>query len=1031
MAFFQTSVVNKYLNSQDKDIVKQAYEKFTAYFHNHEIQKNIRNAKEEQFQEGFLRELFVNVLGYTLNPNPEFNLTTEFKNEQGAKKADGAILYDSKALAVIELKGTNTTDLDKVAAQAFGYKNNQSSCIYIITSNFEKLRFYIDNQVEHIEFNLFTLTEEQFKLLWFCLNKDSLIAGAPEKAKKESLVADENVTKQLYKDYSAFKNDLWLNMIKNSPEADQLLLYKKTQKLLDRFLFIFFSEDSGLLPPNSISSMVARWEILQEQDAYKPLYDIFKQFFSYINTGKKGKTNQDDIFAYNGGLFLPDDILENISIDDAVIHPHVMKLTAYNFESDVNVNILGHIFENSLNEIENVRARLEGIDVDKKQTKRKKDGVYYTPKYITKYIVDNTVGKLCEEKKVELGIDESEYAKGSVGRQKRTRQKLYDNLNNYRDWLLTLTICDPACGSGAFLNQALEFLIAEHAYTDELEIKLFGEGIPFRYVTDKILENNLFGVDINEESVEIAKLSLWLRTAEKGRKLTSLNNNIKCGNSLVDDPKIAGDLAFNWEKSFPDVFAKGGFDVVITNPPYVRADSPGNLLPFRKYMVSCGKYQTLKGKWDLYIPFIELSIQLLTSKGLLSLIIPDAYCHADYSTQSLKYFMDNSMLEMIDYYPNIEVFSNIGVKSVIVTLNKGKVDSSFICKIHSADSSYSEMRLDKYPKSFRLDFSPSLIENVTAGVSISEVLYISKGIVGNSDEKKYKGEFKVGDLLSDIFNDNHSKLYYEGKNINKWGLENERWIEYGTERSPSKWSRKGFPEFFDAEKLVVMRSPGKIPRAFLDNEKGIFNESAIGFVRWVDLKGVKNRSLSKSFVNEEERLSFEKISSNFEVHYLLGIMNSKLIRYELNSNRRSNIHIYPDDWRKISIVSTSLEIRKKIVEKVETIINCTSNFKKHRFIFCSYLRSQFQKKDLSKKLQSWYELEPDIFLKELNYIIKKEGGNKISKIDEMEWIEVLEVKKSEAKVLQEEIDRAEKEIDQIVYKLYELTEEEIKIVESE
>ncbi|MCD4726963.1 MAG: transposase, partial [Pirellulales bacterium] len=364
-------------------------------------------------------------------------------------------------------------------------------------------------------------------------------------------------------------------MVKNSPETDQLLLFKKTQKLLDRFLFIFFAEDSGLLPPNSISRIVKRWIVLQEEDAYKPLYDIFKQYFGYINTGRKGKCSQDDIFAYNGGLFFPDDVLNNIVIDDDVLHLHVMKLTAYDFQSDIDVNILGHIFENSLNEIENVIARLEGKEVDKNKTKRKKDGVFYTPKYITKYIVDNTIGKLCEEKKAKLGVVDEEYAKGRQNRKKETIKKLDKSLQAYREWLLKITICDPACGSGAFLNQALEFLITEHAYIDELQAQLFGASIVFQDVSNHILEKNIFGVDINEESVDIAKLSLWLRTAQKGRKLTSLNNNLKCGNSLIDDAAVAGEKTFNWQKEFPQIFKekdKKAWHVVfaIHNSRYVK-----------------------------------------------------------------------------------------------------------------------------------------------------------------------------------------------------------------------------------------------------------------------------------------------------------------------------------------------------------------------------------------------------------------------------------------------------------------------------
>ena len=299
---------------------------------------------------------------------------------------------------------------------------------------------------------------------------------------------------------------------------------------------------------------------LKELDAYTPLFDRFKKYFGYLNTGYKGK--QYGVYAYNGGLFKADSVLDTITIDDDLLYKHTLKLSEYDFDSEVDVNILGHFFENSLNELDEIKAQLEGQAVDKSKTKKKKDGVFYTPKYITKYIVENTVGKLCEEKKAELEIIEEEFVStrgltrglNPLPLLKKKKQQLLEKLSNYRNWLLQLTICDPACGSGAFLNQALDFLITEHRYIDELQAKLFGDAMVLSDVEKSILENNLFGVDLNEESVEIAKLSLWLRTAQPNRKLNDLNNNIKCGNSLIDDPEIAGDKAFDWQKEFPQIF---------------------------------------------------------------------------------------------------------------------------------------------------------------------------------------------------------------------------------------------------------------------------------------------------------------------------------------------------------------------------------------------------------------------------------------------------------------------------------------------
>ena len=211
--------------------------------------------KEEQYQGEFLEDLFVKILGYTKpasSNETKFNLTTEYKNVKDSKKADGAIIIDNKVLAVIELKGTNTTDFAKIEVQAFGYKNNQKNCVYVITSNFEKLRLYIDNAIEHIEFNLFTLTEDEFQLLYLCLAFEHLSQNIAKKIKDESLSVEDVITKKLYKDYSLFKRELHQNMVELNPDYDSLVLFKKSQKLLDRFLFLFFGEDRNLLPPNSV-----------------------------------------------------------------------------------------------------------------------------------------------------------------------------------------------------------------------------------------------------------------------------------------------------------------------------------------------------------------------------------------------------------------------------------------------------------------------------------------------------------------------------------------------------------------------------------------------------------------------------------------------------------------------------------------------------------------------------------------------------------------------------------------------------------
>lgn len=351
---FQSIITHQFIARQNPEELATAYARFTAHFHNADIQANIKQAKEEQYQEGFLKDLFVAIFAYTLNPQPNYNLTTELKNLKGAKKCDGAILKDGNALAVIELKGMDTTDLGRIETQAFGYKNNHPTCRYVITSNFQKLRFYIDNAVEFLEFDLFKLSQADFNLLYLLLKSDNLLSDIPLKLKSESISQEAKVTKALYHDYSAFKRALFDDLKVNNPQVDELTLFQKSQKLLDRLLFIFFAEDSGLLPPNLSHTLLKEWEQAQKLKVKLPLYTHLKNYFGYLDTGYKDEDSE--IFAYNGGLFKPDEVLDGVVISDNVLATHIKKLADYDFASEVDVNILGHIFENSLNEIDEINV---------------------------------------------------------------------------------------------------------------------------------------------------------------------------------------------------------------------------------------------------------------------------------------------------------------------------------------------------------------------------------------------------------------------------------------------------------------------------------------------------------------------------------------------------------------------------------------------------------------------------------------------------------------------------------------------------
>ena len=1019
MALFQNAVIKKYLQAQNKEQLKEKWLQFQQHFHNPTIQENIRNSKEEQYQGEFLIDLFVNVLGYTKNPQPNFNLTTEYKNVKDSKKADGAILIDEKVRAVIELKGTNTTDLGKIETQAFGYKNNQPDCIYIITSNFEKIRFYIDNAIEYLEFNLFQLQPNEFELLYLCLAHENLSKGIAKSIKEESVSQEDVITKKLYKDYSLFKRELYHNLVALNPEYEPLELFQKSQKLLDRFLFIFFAEDRNLLPTNLIFRINKEWQNLRLMRIEVSLYERYKVYFNDLNSGAKvvlpafsetasKQIEEHQIFAYNGGLFKADEILDTIKIDDSVLFKHTENLSNYDFASEVDVNILGHIFENSLNELDEIKAELEGEVIDKTKTKRKKDGVFYTPKYITKYIVENTIGKLCNEKKIELQLNEEDYTTDKK-RQKKTLQGLIDKLQLYRNWLLQLTICDPACGSGAFLNQALDFLIEEHKYIDELQAKLFGDTFILSDVENSILENNLFGVDLNEESVEIAKLSLWLRTAQPNRKLNDLSGNIKCGNSLIDDPEIAGDKAFNWQQAFPKVFEKGGFDVIIGNPPYGAELSNKDWLK-NKFS------KTSYGNIDSYKFFVQLGVEITANNGCLSYIMPDSYIEKEYF-KDLRVFVANSFKNIYNIKLGDDVFEEVNLPTAIIILqDKSNQYSSFnYLDLSKYDS------IDKQSKLFNLqnflidkpNFEESfvIIDSIIKSKNTIPLIEVYKQVmgvkvyqIGKGRPRQTKFEVENNVFISNIKSEEFNYSFIS-QGIKRYDYDSQsEYIKYGECLAEPRSS-----EYFDQPKIVI---------------REIINPTI--FATYIEEKAVV-KNIAAVIIEKDNR---------FPLKYLLPIINSKLINYFVfEQSPKSSNKSYPSFNSKllknIPIKDSESKFKDKLIEFGESMLEMTKGLKEQSQKFQRSLQRKFFSEEanatshLSKKLENWYELSFAEFVKEL---AKKKV--KLSLSEEAEWEDYFLQEQQKAVTIKNEIVATDKAIDKMVYELYGLTEEEINIVEN-
>jgi len=630
LSLFQKSVINSI--KQDESLIALRWAQYQNYLSKIDF---IKTVKEEKYQDGFLKDIFEACLGYTLDStNPaNFNLEREKKNETDGKKADGVIYVNNEIVGIVELKDQKTKNLDAVEGQAFNYHNSHSNSKYIIISNFNELRFYIDKKTMYEKFNLFSLSYEDFKMLHLLLSFESIRDNVPLKLKEKSASFEQTISKELYRDFSQFRSHLFENIIKNN-DLDRSLLLRLTQKLCDRIIFILFAEDRNLLKPNTVKEIRLR----HAADGFgdRSMYDYYKLYFNAINTGN----DKLGIPKYNGGLFAPDEMLDSLKIDDSYLDMEAQKLSDFDFESDISVNILGHIFEQSLTDLEEMNASINDTEFDKKKSKRKKDGVFYTPEYITRYIVENTLGKLCIDKKAELKI-EAETVVVNPRKLTKSEQSYKETLIAYREWLTHLKILDPACGSGAFLNQALEFLIREHTLIRDLLLPY--EDLMIGYEIEKsILEHNLYGVDINEDAVEIAKLSLWLRTAHKGRELTSLNDKIVCANSLLAMP-----------------FEENSFDVVIGNPPYVALNK------IKDVDYSRAGFEVFEKTGDLLALFIEKGLRLTADGKYFSFIVSNSWLKTKYGEPLKRFLEKNGQTEVLNFV-GTQLFEDATVESCIV-----------------------------------------------------------------------------------------------------------------------------------------------------------------------------------------------------------------------------------------------------------------------------------------------------------------------------------------------------------------------------
>ncbi len=552
--------------------------------------------KETSLDANFLQEVFGNALGYrSSTESPE-----EYEREQhfsipGVGEADGALgnFRPGAALSpsvVMELKGAHVNlDKDKFngrtpVQQCWDYLDGLPGCPWGIVSNFVTFRLYHRRKtpLAYEEFRLQDLRDPAiFRQFWCLFERGGLVRPRTGWALRalELLERTENrqreVGDELYDKYSDHRVQLIEHLCSTHGKSLEQAIHI-AQKILDRIIFVAFCEDRGLLPEKCIDK------------AYKnlpPFYKVtnprWQNFLALFEAIDGGHPELLDIqTGYDGGLFAHDDEVDNLQLDDNWTN-FFRTIGGYDFRDEVNVDVLGHLFEKSVAELE--KLRLSGLypvvenangtmPKMRKSAERKRFGIYYTPPDFTHFIVENTVGEVLRGRLAD--VRQSHGLKPEDAESDKPSKKLADFWADCAEAVRSVKVCDAACGSGAFLIQAYELfdtyyqkiveqlLVHDPKAADKLEDK----------VPDRILTDNLYGVDVSPQAVEITQLALWIRSARRNKTLADLSHNIVWGNSLVTDPAVHP-KAMDWNKTFDNVFSRAespGFDCVIGNPPWER-----------------------------------------------------------------------------------------------------------------------------------------------------------------------------------------------------------------------------------------------------------------------------------------------------------------------------------------------------------------------------------------------------------------------------------------------------------------------------
>ncbi len=853
-----------------KELIKNFESNLSFYKINNEY-------NETEVRRDFI-DPFFSALGWDINNEQGFTESyREVKHEAKQKVKEGKIerskfpdygfRIKGKTVFYVEAKQPFVSIKDDIepAYQLRRYGRSANLSISILT-DFEEFSIYDCSKkpnskdrasVSRLKYITYKNYIAEFDFLWDTFSKENVYNGSLDKYVKANInkKGTDRVDTEFLQTLDDWRTYLATSICLNNKQLDEDEINFAVQQTIDRLIFMRIAEDRNVEQYGQIKKCI------EKGNYYQNLFEIFK------------KADE----KYNSGLFdfKKDRISKNLQIENKIIKNIVTELyfpdCPYEF-SVLPVEIFGSAYEQFLGKIIRITPAHHAV-IEEKPEVRKAGGVYYTPQYIVEYIVRNTIGKLIKDK------TPKEISK--------------------------IKIVDPACGSGSFLIGAYQYLLDWHKdhysnkgkpSTGKKESNLTPEGNLTTAEKKRILLNNIFGVDIDVNAVEVTKLSLLLKCMEgetdasinqqlkiwDDRVLPTLENNIKNGNSLIDTDFYSNEMdfgydkkinPFNWEKSFSEVFKTGGFDVVIGNPPYVTIGGKEDTSFFKQeveYLLT--RYVSNQYKPNLYAFFYEKGLSLLKEEGVISFIVPRTFIDNIYYKALREYFVMNSKIISL-LKLNYEVFdeATTGGTSICIFQKANPKNSKVqTFDINNEDEfalansiliKQKEILISEY-KSF--SFSNPETQKIVSKISKSNPKLEFYCSVNNGVNTGNAANF----LLSEKSLNNNYRKILEGKDINrfrtKWkGL----WIHY----DPSLKSRIKLKDLQTKQNKIDFAL--RDVRIF-DSEKIIIRQTGDRIIANLDSDKFITRHSTHLILND-----FHPI----DLKFLLGLLNSKLMDFYYNA----------------------------------------------------------------------------------------------------------------------------------------------------